>query len=77
MKKLKLLSQKTMDKKRAQLKAVEDYYNERIPEDKFKRILTAVKTGGTTNLTDEEQSDVWRIRTNLNDPLYIGSLCVC
>lgn len=72
----KVLTQKTLDRKRAYLKAVEDYYGARIPEEQFKKILHAVKTGNTEDLTDEEQSDVWRIRVNLADPVYIGNLAL-
>lgn len=76
MKKLKLLSEKTLDRKRAQLKAVEDYYGARIPEEQFNKILKAVKSGNTKDLTDQEQSDVWRIRVNLEDQVYTGSFKV-
>lgn len=70
---VKPLSQKTKDRKRAYLKAIEDYFGERLPEPQFKKILAAVKSGDTRYLTDQEQADVWRIRTNLKDQTYLAS----
>lgn len=74
MKKLRILSEQSLLKRRAQLKAIADYYGHKLKEDDFSRILKAVKTRNTSHLTDEEQSDVWRIRKNLEDGDYVKSL---
>ena len=74
MKKIRHLSEKNLLRRKLALNAIEDYYGGKIDEEKFKRLHAAIKTGNTSGLNDEEQSDVWRIRRNLEDGVYIRDL---
>ena len=76
MKKLHLLSEATLEKRKLLLKAVTDYFGEKIPEDSFKRIVAALKSGSTLGLDEDERKAAWAIKTNLEDEMYRNSLAL-
>ena len=76
MKKLHLLSEATLEKRKLLLKAVTDYFGEKIPEDSFMRIMAAIKRNSTLGLDETERKAVWSIRTNLEDETYRNFLAL-
>ena len=70
----KPLSDKNLEKRKLILKAVEDYFGRKIEEDSFRKIVAALKSGSTKDLTEEERRCAWTVDVNLKDPVYIANL---
>lgn len=51
------------------LKVAKDYYNSKLNTDIVKFIF-----GEKISLTNEEKSDIFKIKCNLEDKVYVGSL---
>ena len=76
MKKENKLNEKILLRRKFTLKAIEDYFGERISEEQFKRIKVGIEQNSTRGLDEEDRKAVWTIRTNLEDPIYRTALCV-
>ena len=74
MKKNTYLNEATLERRQLQLRAIEDYFGGRIPEEQFKLILKGLKINSTHGLSGEDRRAVWSIRTNLEDPIYKADL---
>ncbi len=71
---IKELSEKALKRRKVILLAVEDYFGAKIAEDSFKRIVSAIKSGSTKDLSEEERSAAWHVSGNLKDEVYVKSL---
>lgn len=71
---VKALSNKELGKRKVTLRAIEDYFGERISETSFKKILARIQ-GKKVNLdTGEEIKAAWATKQNLDDKVYVKSL---
>jgi hypothetical protein len=71
---VKALSQKELAKRKLHLRAIEDYFGERVPEASFKRILASVQGKRIHLETPEEIKAAWSIKQNLEDEVYVKSV---
>ena len=71
---MRTLPKNKSDKQKLIIAAVYDYFGigSKVRANQVALFLMGRKRG--VNLTDEEKSDVWAIRENLNDTIYVKGL---
>lgn len=71
---VKQLTSQELQRRKNTLKAIEDYFGEKISEGSFKGILARVQGKRGELETDEEIKAAWSIKQNLSDEVYVRSL---